>query len=209
MNSIIKITLLCVLSLGLEAQDLNPSQNPNQVKEAFVKMNSSVQSFASEFKQTKEFSFMDKALISSGQFYYQKSDRLRWEYTSPLEYIMLIKGENIKVKEAGTVKTYSSSVNEVFKTVKEIILGCISGDILSDPNYGSSYFQSNDTYQVKLIPKDKQLQDYMQEINIFLDRESNELSYLLLKDGSGDMTKIEFLNRKINQTISEGTFSEF
>lgn len=202
-------TLITLLAFGVNAQDLTPAKSPKAVKDAFTKMNASTKSFSSDFKQTKEFSFMDRPLVSTGKFYYQKSDQLRWEYISPLQYVMLINGDNIRIKEDGKVKTYSSAVNEVFKTVKEIILGCISGEILNDPNYEPAFYESDKLYQVKLQPKDKQLKEYMKEINIFLDKSSNELSYLILKDGSGDITKIEFQNRKINQSIDESTFSKF
>tara|TARA_R110000850_G_scaffold143977_3_gene266147 strand:+ start:238 stop:867 length:630 start_codon:yes stop_codon:yes gene_type:complete len=200
---------ITLLAFAINAQDLTPAKNAKAVKDAFTKMNASTKSFSSDFKQTKEFSFMDRPLVSTGKFYYQKSDQLRWEYISPLQYVMLINGDNIRIKEDGKVKTYSSAVNEVFKTVKEIILGCISGEILNDPNYEPAFYESDKLYQVKLQPKDKQLKEYMKEINIFLDKSSNELSYLILKDGSGDITKIEFHNRKINQSIDASTFSKF
>ncbi len=209
MKHILKITIFSLLAFAMNAQDLTPAKSPKAVKDAFTKMNASTKSFSSDFKQTKEFSFMDRPLVSTGKFYYQKSDQLRWEYISPLQYVMLINGDNIRIKEDGKVKTYSSAVNEVFKTVKEIILGCISGEILNDPNYEPAFYESDKQYQVKLQPKDKQLKEYMKEINIFLDKSSNELSYLILKDGSGDITKIEFQNRKINQSIDESTFSKF
>lgn len=194
---------------GLNAQDLPSAQSSAEVKQAFKIMNSKMQSFQSDFKQTKEFSFMDRELISNGMFFYKKNDQLRWEYTEPLVYIMLINGDNIKIKEDGKVKSYSSASNPIFKTVKEIILGCISGEILNDPNYQPSFFESEKLYQVKLQPKQKELKDFMQEINIYLEKDSNDLSYLLLKDGSGDITKIEFLNRKINQPIDESVFSTY
>ncbi len=200
---------ITLLAFAINAQDLTPAKNAKAVKDAFTKMNASTKSFSSDFKQTKEFSFMDRPLVSTGKFYYQKSDQLRWEYLSPLQYVMLINGDNIRIKEDGKVKTYSSAVNEVFKTVKEIILGCISGEILNDPNYEPAFYESDKLYQVKLQPKNKQLKEYMKEIDIFLDKGSNELSYLILKDGSGDITKIEFQNRKINQSIDANTFSKF
>ena len=206
------IYLFSLLLFGwsvLSAQDLSPAKDPQKVKEAFRAMNSKTETFASNFKQTKEFSFMDRPLISTGKFYYKKSDQLRWEYLEPLQYVMLIHGENIRIKEDGQVKSYSSAVNEIFKTVKEIILGCISGEILNDPNYQPSFYEDGNYYQVKLEPRQKQLQEYMQEINIYLDKGSKELSHLILKDGSGDITKIEFLNRKINQQISENVFTQF
>ncbi len=209
MKHLLQILPFCFVVFTLSAQDLPSAQNPESVKGAFKAMNSKMQSFASDFKQTKEFSFMDRPLISNGKFYYQKQDKLRWEYTDPLQYIMLINGEDIRIKEDGKVKSYSSAVNEIFKTVKEIILGCISGEILNDPNYQPSFYESDKLYQVKLEPRQKQLKEFMQEINIFLDRNTNQLSHLILKDGSGDITRIEFVNRSVNQPISADVFAKF
>ena len=121
---------------------------------------------------------------------------------------MLINNEQVRIKEDGKVKSYSSAVNEIFKTVKEVILGCISGDILNNPDYKSSYFESENLYQVKLEPKKKDLQSFMKEVNIFIDRKENRLSHLILMDGSGDETTIEFINPKINQELPKGIFDE-
>ena len=200
---------LLLMSLGLlvKAQELKPVSDAAAIKKAFASMNANTQSFSSDFTQTKEFSFMDRALVSHGKFYYQKNDHLRWEYTDPIQYTMLINGTDIRIKEDEKIKSYSSASNPIFKTVKEIVLGCISGDILQDPNYSPSFFANENLYQVQLQPKQAQLQEFMKEINIFLDKENNEIAYLILKDGSGDETRIDFKNRKINKDIPADVFS--
>lgn len=190
------------------AQEMASAKNPEKVKAAFVAVNQSMETFSSPFKQSKELSFMNKPLVSTGEFYYQKSDRLRWEYLEPIQYVMLINGEQVRIKEDGKVKSYSSAVNEIFKTVKEVILGCISGDILDNPDYKASYFESDKMYQVKLKPIKKDLQGFMQEVNIFIDRKENRLDHLVLMDGSGDLTTIEFTSPKVNQELPKGIFDE-
>ncbi len=198
--------LFSLFAIAGFAQELKPAKNPEAVKAAFVAVNQSIQTFASPFKQSKELSFMNKPLISTGEFYYQKNDRLRWEYLEPIQYVMLINGEQVRIKEDGKVKSYSSAVNEIFKTVKEVILGCISGDILENPDYEASYFENKNTYQVKLKPIKKDLQGFMKEVNIFIDIKEKCFSHLVLMDGSGDLTTIEFTKPKVNQELPKGIF---
>ncbi|WP_417592216.1 LolA family protein [Owenweeksia hongkongensis] len=198
--------LISLFAIAGFAQEMKPAKNPEAVKAAFVAVNQSIQTFASPFKQSKKLSFMNKPLISNGEFYYQKSDRLRWEYLEPIQYVMLINGEQVRIKEDGKVKSYSSAVNEIFKTVKEVILGCISGDILENPDYEASYFENENAYQVKLKPIKKDLQGFMKEVNIFIDIKEKRFSHLVLMDGSGDLTTIEFTKPMVNQELPKGIF---
>lgn len=191
------------------AQETTPAKSPETVKQAFKKANEGMDSFESDFKQSKELSFMNKPLISTGKFYYQKDDMLRWEYIDPIQYIMLINGEQVRIKEDGKVKNYSSAVNDIFKTVKEIILGCISGDILSNPEYEASYFENAEFYEVSLQPKKKELQGFMKEVHIYINRSANTLHHLVLVDGAGDKTTIDFVNPKLNQAIPASVFETF
>lgn len=208
MIRLIKILVVLLTPCLMLAQETSPAASPEKVKQAFMNMNQSMQSFSSDFKQSKELSFMNKPLISTGKFYYQKEDKLRWEYLEPIQYLMLINGEQIRIKEDGKVKNYSSSVNEIFKTVKEIILGCISGDILNNPDYSASYFENNELFEVSLQPKKKELQSFMKEVHIYIKRDKNTLSHLVLVDGSGDKTTIEFISPSINQTIPAAVFEK-
>lgn len=210
-NSMIRLIKLLVVTLTpclMLAQETSPAASPEKVKQTFMNMNQSMQSFSSDFKQSKELSFMNKPLISTGKFYYQKEDKLRWEYLEPIQYLMLINDEQIRIKEDGRVKNYSSSVNEIFKTVKEIILGCISGDILNNPDYSASYFENNELFEVSLQPKKKEFQSFMKEVHIYITRDKNTLSHLVLVDGSGDKTTIEFVNPSINQAIPAAVFEK-
>ena len=209
MPKTLQILLILLFPALMVAQETAPAKSPEAVRQAFTKANETIKSFESDFKQSKELSFMNKPLISTGKFYYQKDDRLRWEYIDPIQYIMLINGEQVRIKEDGGVKNYSSAVNEIFKTVKEIILGCISGDILNNPEYAASYFENAEFYEVSLQPKKKELQGFMKEVHIYINRSENTLHHLVLVDGAGDKTTIDFLNPMLNQAIPASIFEAF
>ncbi len=209
MNKYIVLLAGILLSWGIQAQDLAPAKNPEQVKNTFLKMNASMNSFESSFRQTKEFSFMDRSLISTGQLYYQKTEKLRWEYKEPNQYILLMNGEKVRLIEDGKEKAYSVGVQQIFKNIKEVFIGCINGEILNSADYDMQCFENETMLQVKLIPKDEKLKEYIQSISIFMEKGKNQMSYLVLKDGSGDPTKIEFLESKINQAIASDVFTSF
>lgn len=209
MRKTLQLLLILLFPAMIIAQETSPAKSPEAVRQAFMKANESMNSFESDFKQSKELSFMNKPLVSNGKFYYQKDDMLRWEYIDPIQYIMLINGEEVRIKEDGKVKNYSSAVNEIFKTVKEIILGCISGDILNNPEYAASYFENTEFYEVSLQPKKKELQGFMKEVHIYINRSANTLHHLVLVDGAGDKTTIDFVNPKLNQAIPASVFETF
>jgi outer membrane lipoprotein-sorting protein len=60
-----------------------------------------------------------------------------------------------------------------------------------------------------LQPKDKQLREFIQRIEVDFEKKDTRLKSVLLTDPSGDVTRILFSDIRIGQPINEGTFTDF
>lgn len=169
---------------------------------------SGMASIKGDMKQEKAFAFLTERLISTGVFTYQKESKLRWEFTEPIEYIILINENSMRLKEEGVEKKYRG-MNQILRQVKEIILGCIDGSIMSNSNYKTEFSTDGERIRIQLQPKAKNLKEFIQQIDVRFEKSGSTLKKVTLTDPSGDMTDIFFSNVETNKTIDESIFAEF
>ena len=167
-----------------------------------------MQSFKGDIQQEKSFAFLTEKLISNGVFLYQKESKLRWEFKEPIEYIILINENSMRLKEEGEEKKYKG-MNQILRQVKEIILGCIDGSIMTNPHYKTVFSTDGNSIRIQLQPKEKNLKEFIQQIDVEFLKDGSLLKKVTLTDPSDDMTVILFSNIKSNQEINEALFADF
>ncbi len=167
-----------------------------------------MESIKGDIKQEKAFTFLTDKLVSTGVFIYQKESKLRWQFDEPIEYIILINENSMRLKEEGEEKKYKG-MNQILRQVKEIILGCIDGSIMSNSNYKTEFASNGERIRIQLQPKAKNLKEFIQQIEVQFEESGSILKKVTLTDPSGDMTDIFFSNVETNKTIDESIFAEF
>jgi outer membrane lipoprotein-sorting protein len=167
-----------------------------------------MESIKGDIKQEKSFSFLTEKLISKGIFIYQKESKLRWEFNDPIEYIILINENSMRLKEEGEEKKYTG-MNQILRQVKEIILGCVDGSIMEDSNYKTAFSSNRVSLRIQLQPKERKLKEFIQQIDVEFTQIGSTLRKVTLTDPSGDMTDILFSNISTNNQIDEAVFADF
>ncbi|MDC0303685.1 outer membrane lipoprotein carrier protein LolA [Flavobacteriales bacterium] len=167
-----------------------------------------MESIKGDIKQEKSFSFLTEKLISKGIFIYQKESKLRWEFNDPIEYIILINENSMRLKEEGEEKKYTG-MNQILRQVKEIILGCVDGSIMEDSHYKTAFSSNRVSLRIELQPKERNLKEFIQQIDVEFTQIGSTLRKVTLTDPSGDMTDILFSNISTNNQIDEAVFADF
>lgn len=186
------------VSLDAEAKELA------ELKSSLAKM----QRISGEIEQEKSFAFLNNKLVSKGRFYFQQENKLRWDFNEPIEYIILINENSMRLKEEGEEKKYKG-MNQILRQVKEIILGCIDGSIMNNPSYKTAFSRSKDLIRIQLEPKAKNLREFIQQIEVEFTIDGSILRNVTLTDPSGDLTNIKFSNVQANTQIDESLFADF
>lgn len=200
--------LLIVFPFFLSAQEWKTLNADDSMLTDLKSTLSGMASIKGDMKQEKAFAFLTEKLISTGVFIYQKESKLRWEFKEPIEYIILINDNSMRLKEEGEEKKYKG-MNQILRQVKEIILGCIDGSIMSNSNYKTEFSTDGERIRIQLQPKAKNLKEFIQQIDVRFEKSGSTLKKVTLTDPSGDMTDIFFSNVETNQTIDESVFAEF
>jgi outer membrane lipoprotein-sorting protein len=161
----------------------------------------------SNFIQEKNLEVISEKIITKGKFYFKKEDKLRWEYTDPFSYLIIMNGEKILMKDEKKENHFDASSNKIFSEINSIMLGSIRGTILNEDKKFKIDFQENNQYNlVKMSPLSQQLKTYITEIRIYFNKDSYFVYKLEIVESSGDYTKIEFIGMKINTPVTDENF---
>jgi outer membrane lipoprotein carrier protein len=200
--------LLILFPFFLSAQDWKTLSADDSKLTELRSALANMESIKGDIKQEKGFSFLTEKLVSEGVFLYQNESKLRWEFKEPIEYIILINENSMRLKEEGEEKQYKG-MNQILRQVKEIILGCINGSIMTNSNYKTSFFTNETDIRIQLQPKAKNLKQFIEQIEVEFSTEGSTLQKVTLTDPSGDMTDIRFSNIVVNEKIDAAAFADF
>ncbi len=211
MHKIIMMILMTVAFTGLKvkAQDAYvPMRDINAFQSSLETMAEQVQTIESDFIQEKKLSVLADKIISTGSFCFRKENNIRWEYTKPYHYLIIISGGQIFIKEASGQNKYDIQSNQMFREMNRFISGCIQGEILKDEKeYQIEYLENQKEYYVKLVPNSVALREMLNEIQIAFDKGDLTVMRITMVESGGDYTKISFVNKKINTNIPVEKFS--
>lgn len=172
------------------------------------KMSQGTNSLESDFTQVKNLAMLSEKIVSKGHFCFQKQNNLRWEYSEPYKYVIVINKEKILIKdENNKVKKYDMNANKVFKEINDIMISCVNGNILRSGKFSIVYFENEKGYKLELVPLVKSMKESLKKINMYFDKNVTSVIKLEMVENGDDATTIDFTNKKINAPLSPEKFT--
>lgn len=167
----------------------------------------SLQSLQSDFTQTKQLSYLENAVRSSGTLHFKAPGKIRWEYLRPTSYVVIFDGHTMHTVEGNRSKTANLNANRRMKGLNDLLLGSVQdGNLLDDSHFDITYYRERAGYVAVLTPKEKALHRYIQQVELIFDETSLLLSEVTLTDPTGDSTRLTFANQRKNISIPETMF---
>jgi len=189
-----------------QAKPLSPD-DASEVRKRISDAAKTTNSLEAQFIQTKELSVIKEKIISKGSFYFKKEKLLRWEYTEPFAYLIIMNNEKIYVKDEDKENHINLQSNKVFREVNNILIGAVQGTLLSDTkNFSCSISDQRDLYQAVLVPMNLKIKETLSEIILSFNKSDYTVDRLVLREVSGDYTRIDFSGKKINQNVPDAKF---
>ena len=207
-----KLTLILVLvALQLlsvaQADGYSVMKNVEDFKTKAKQVADKTTTISSDFVQKKILSIMEEEIISEGKFLFKKENSIRWEYQTPFVYLIIINNGEIFIKDDDKENKFDMKSNKTFKSINDMIVNSVSGNIMDDDTYEVSYYESGSYFMVQLIPKDEKMREYMSTIQVYFDKTSYDVVHVKMMEESEDYTSIEFKNRVVNSSIADDKFS--
>lgn len=166
-----------------------------------------INAMESNFTQEKYLSVMSEKIITKGHFYFKKVNMLRWEYTDPYKYVIAINKDKMFIKDNNKITKYDINSNKMFKSINEMMVNTVQGNLLNNKDYKPSYYENEKNYLVELTPVQKAAKDFLKNIYLFIEKTDYAVVKVKLSEPGDDYTTIDFTDRKTNQPIADEKFT--
>lgn len=194
---------LCLCLLNLSAQKINEAKVKQQINAVASKM----KTMQCDFVQTKYLKMLNDKMVSRGKMYYQQSNKLRWEYTSPYTYTFVLNGSRVLISKGKRNDVINVNQSKFFKEIARIMMNSVVGKCLTDSkDFKVSLTGASAEYVATLYPQQKQMKQMFQKIILHFNKQKSTVSKVELIEKKGDRTIIELKNVKSNAPINAKVF---
>jgi len=201
------LIILFLLTASLFAQSAFRQMEDSELfRENMIRASENTYSIASDFEQLKHLSFLEEDVTSKGLFYFQKENKLRWEYTSPFFYLIIFNNDTVLIRDQEQTNVYDAASGQMFRQINDIMLRMVNGTILESADFVFEYFESPSAYRLDLTPLDENMKQFLTGIILFINKIDYSADELLMQEKSGDFTRIRFINKRLNEDIPEHIF---
>lgn len=206
-----RIITICLVVMACVANAVAAPLSATQQKEVIAKINkatSRLKSMSCSFTQTKHLSMLSDKMVSEGKMNYKQPNKLRWEYTSPYQYLFIFNGTKVYVGNKSRKDVIDTNSNKLFKEVARIMMSTVTGTALSNAADFSVTVEDGKTlWNVTLIPKKKEMKKMFTRIVLSFTKTDLMISEINLHEKNNDRTNIRLRNIKTNIAINENLFA--
>ena len=175
----------------------------NKINTASKKINT----IESDFMQYKHLDILKDDITSKGHFSFKKPNMLRWEYSNPYKYLIVMNKSKMWINDGKKVQKFDTKSNKMFKEINDLMLGLMQGDILKSDKFSVELYEKKNTILAELVPKSKEMKKFLSKITIFFNKKTLNVSAIIMRENKTDYTKINFINQKYNIVVSDEKFT--
>ena len=199
--------LLTTATVMAQPAGYKPLANAEDFRKQFTKASQATQSIQCDFTQTKNLSMLSDKIVSTGQFWFKRENKVRMEYKKPTYYLLVINGSDIKTKDGQKENKVSAKSNKMFDQVNKMMIDCVQGTVLSNSSFATRVFENASSFLVQLEPNTKSLKGIFKSIDLFVDKKDYSVTSMRMDEQSGDNTVITFQHKQMNSNIPDAVFS--
>ena len=204
------ITLIALLvSFFTIAQEVDMSVSAsNDLKKRVVKKSEGTTSIISDFEQFKHLDFLSDDIKSTGKLTYKSPSSIKWEYKVPFVYSAVFKNDKLYINDDGVKSKVNLDANKTFKSLNNLIVKSVRGDMFDEEKFEISYFENSTTYIVHFKSLDKALKKIISEFVLTFDKENLNVIQVKMIESSDDFTLLKFQNQQLNQSVPDAVFTD-
>ena len=203
----IVILLTFFVQISFAQEKYAAVKDPVLFRQKFSVASQKITTIEAGFIQEKNLSILSEKIISHGKFLFRKENKLRWEYSTPFRYLIILNNGKIFIQDEERKTKIDIRSNKLFAEINEIIIGSVQGNLFNDEKkFTASFFESKRNYLVTLKPLTSKLKEFLSEIRLYLDTADFSVIRLEMHESSGDFTGIDFTGKKMNLPIPDEQF---
>ena len=200
--------LLVLNSITAISQQITLSEEESKdLRIKVVEKSNNTTSIISDFIQYKHLDFLSNDIKSNGNMVFKSPDLIKWEYNIPFKYSVVFKDDKLNINDEGVKSKVDLSSNKAFKSLNNLIIKSVKGDMFDDDQFEIEYFKNKTHYIVRFKPKDKRLKSFINEFMLSFDKKTLDVVEVKMIETSEDYTLLKFINQEFNKSISNEVFS--
>lgn len=208
MKKLIAFSLFLAMAVGTALSANLTGQQEQEVVAKINKAAAGIKTMSCSFTQTKHLKMLSDKMVSKGHLYYRQSDKLRWEYTSPYQYLFIFNGTKVFVGNKSRRDVIDTNTNKVFKEIARIMMNTVTGKALSDTNDFAVEIASEGTdWVVTMTPKKKDLKQMFSRVVLTFAKSNLLISQVNIFEKNGDKTNIQLTDVSYNAAVNEALFA--
>ncbi len=194
-----------IVLLPLNAQQkVDESSVRKQINDAVQRM----RTMQCDFVQTKTMRLLGDKMVSKGKMYYSTGNKLRWEYTTPYQYVFVMNQNKVLLKKGGKSQVIDVNQSKIFKEITRIMMNSVLGNCLSDmQDFKSTLQQTQQEWIATMVPQKKNLKQMFQTIKVHFSRQRSIVTQVEMIEKNGDRTIIELRNMQTNHKLNATLFN--
>ena len=202
------ILLAVMSSWPLLGQTKLTAEQQKQIIEKIDQTASAMKGMQCDFVQTKRMKLLSKEIQSKGIMYFKRPNKLRWQYIAPYDYTFILNDDKVQIKSSKSTKNIDVQGNKMFRQITNIILNSVTGGSLkSSSDFNVEVYKKDNTYFAKLFPKKKELKQLYQVIEIYFDSALTMVNSVRMVEKTGDETRVNLINTKLNIAVDDKMFA--
>lgn len=167
---ILLLLMFCTV-LPMQAQQMKKLTDLKDFEARLLQEAKNIESIESNFTQIKYLDVFDEKITSKGTFYYKKSNKICMDYAQPMNYLIVINNNQLKIVSDGKKSIMDLHSNKMMNQMQDMLTACMVGDLSNmSPGYALEYFEDAHYYLIQIKPVSKAVKAYINQIQIYLDK---------------------------------------
>jgi len=209
MKKVLFSFLLTVFSITAFAQTQLTESQSQEVINQLTQAAASMQSMQCRFVQEKNSTMLAEPSVAQGTMHYAAPDRMRWEYTTPYAFALVVNGERIVKVTDGKAEVLEGNAGRMYQGMVGLIMGSASGRKLFDTTvFDIVLYDDNGFWRADMTPKRRDMKRMFSQLVFRFDKKTNGISRVEFVGSAGDVTSIRFEEIKLNGVIGDEVFAE-
>ena len=176
------------------------AQSNDEIMEMLTRQAASMQCMNCRFTQQKTMAMLAEPTVSEGLMNYNSPDKMRWEYTSPYSFALLVDGEKITKIIDGNEEVLDAKSGRMYQGIVSIIMSSATGQKLFDKSmFDVAITDDGEFWKAEMKPKKHNMKRMFSMLTFYFAKSTNIINKVEMDEASGDVTTIQFYDMKINE----------
>ena len=143
---------------------------------------------------------LEEPTVSEGLMSYNAPDRMRWEYTSPYAFALVVNGEKITKIADGVEEVLDSKSGRMYQGIVNIIMSSATGKKLFDKSsFDVAITDDDEFWKAEMKPKKRDMKRMFSMLTFYFSKNNDVINKVEMTESTGDVTIIQFYDMKINE----------